>query len=438
MSDIDVKYAALGGPLGWLGSPATPENVAPDGVGRYRHYQRGSIYWSPPSGAHEVHGDIRGKWASLGWERSFLGYPLTDETPTPDGGGRYNHFQGGSIYWTPATGAREVHGAIRGKWASLGWERSFLGYPLTDETTTPDGVGRYNHFQGGSVYWTPTTGAFEVHGAIRAKWAALGWERSFLGYPLTDETTTPDGIGRYNHFQGGSIYWTPTTGAFEVHGAIRNLWASMGWERSFLGYPTSDELPTEDATGRFSEFQHGSIYWSPATGALACRQTVRLHVKCLTAPTRFTINQMIANMRLTFATAQIGIRYASFETLNLPALNDLDVGTCRMGTVTAEQTQIFANRNSAGANDVVVYFVRSTQPPNNGCAAFPNGRPGAVVASGASAWTMAHEVGHVLGLAHVNDNNRLMTGNGTDGITNPPPDLIGSESATMLASPFTN
>ncbi len=31
-----------------------------------------------------------------------------------------------------------------------------------------------------------------------------------------------------------------------------------------------------------------------------------------------------------------------------------------------------------------------------------------------------------------------MTGNGTDNITNPPPDLIGSESATMLASPFTN
>jgi hypothetical protein len=109
-----------------------------------------------------------------------------------------------------------------------------------------------------------------------------------------------------------------------------------------------------------------------------------------------------------------------------------------MGSVTAEQTQLFANRNSAGANDVVAYFVRSTQPPFNGCAAFPSGRPGAAVASGASAWTLAHEIGHVLGLSHVNDNNRLMTGNGTDNITNPPPDLIASESSTMLASPFTN
>jgi hypothetical protein len=128
----------------------------------------------------------------------------------------------------------------------------------------------------------------------------------------------------------------------------------------------------------------------------------------------------------------------SFETLSLPALNDLDVGSCTMGNVTSEQTQLFAHRNNAGPNDVVVYFVRSTLPPFNGCAAHPAGEPAAAVAAGCSAWTMAHEVGHDLGLAHVNDNNRLMTGNGTDNITNPPPDLIASEGTTMLASPYTN
>jgi hypothetical protein len=324
------------------------------------------------------------------------------------------------------------------KYAQLGGAGGLLGSPVTPENVAPDAIGRYRHYQRGSIYWTPSTRAHEVHGAIRGKWSSLGWERSFLGYPLTDETTTPDGVGRYNHFQGGSVYWTPGTGAHEVHGAIRGKWSSLGWERSFLGYPTSDELTTEDGVGRYSEFQHGSIYWSPATGALACRETVRLHVKCLTAPTRFGINQMISNMRLVYATAQVGVKYASFEVLNLPALNDLDVGGCTMGSVTAEQTQLFANRNFAGANDVVVYFVRSTQPPYNGCAAHPASRPGAAIASGASAWTLAHEVGHVLTLIHVNDNNRLMTGNGTDNITNPPPDLIATESTKMLASPFTN
>src|SRR5215470_16506487 len=197
MSAIDDKYSALG--VGFLGQPTSPEQSCPDGIGRFRHYQDGSIYWSAETGAHEVHGDIRAKWAAMGWERGFLGYPLTDESKTPDGRGRYNHFQGGSLYWTPQTGAQEVHGLIREKWSGLGWERSFLGYPLTDETKTPDGKGRFNHFQGGSIYWTPQTGAHEVHGSIRDKWAAMGWERSFLGYPTSDETATP-GPSRFSRF----------------------------------------------------------------------------------------------------------------------------------------------------------------------------------------------------------------------------------------------
>ncbi|HJY23813.1 MAG TPA: hypothetical protein VJ279_13055, partial [Hanamia sp.] len=73
-------------------------------------------------------------------------------------------------------------------------------------------------------------------------------------------------------------------------------------------------------------------------------------------------------------------------------------------------------------------------PAYNGCAAFPAGRPGAVVVRSASRWTLGHELGHVLSLNHVNDNNRLMTGNGTFNITNPPPDLISSEVNSMISS----
>ncbi|MGH2557533.1 MAG: LGFP repeat-containing protein [Thermomicrobiales bacterium] len=155
----------------------------------------------------------------MGWEQSFLGYPLTDETATSDSIGRFNHFQGGSIYWTPDTGAWELHGAIRDKWASLGWESSPLGYPTTDEAPTLDGVGRFNHFQRGSIFWSPTTGAWEVHGDILGKWASLGWERSWLGYPTSDEQDFPDG-GRANTFQGGAIYWWPDTGPIDLADVI--------------------------------------------------------------------------------------------------------------------------------------------------------------------------------------------------------------------------
>lgn len=218
MSEIDDKYAQLGGVSGVLGAPTGGEFATPDGIGRARHYQRGSIYWVPGIGAHEVHDAIRAKWSEFGLEQGLLGYPLTDETPTPDGVGRFNHFQRGSIYWTPTTGAHEVHGAILGKWQDLGWEQGILGYPLIDETATPDGVGRYNHFQGqdGSIFWHPDTGAHAVYGLIKARWAELEWERGRLGYPTSDEGPTPHGFGRVSSFQGGHVYWDPPRGAYEV------------------------------------------------------------------------------------------------------------------------------------------------------------------------------------------------------------------------------
>jgi hypothetical protein len=219
-----------------------------------------------------VSGAIGVKWNSLGGVGSLLGDPLTDELKTPDGIGRYNNFKGGMIYWTPQTGAHEVHGAILAKWGSLGYEKSMLGYPTSDELTTPDGIGRYSTFQKGMIYWTPQTGAHEVHGAILAKWGSIGYERSMLGYPTSDELTTPDGIGRYSTFQRGMIYWTPGTGAHEVYGDILNKWSSLGYERSWLGYPKSGEMDFDG--GRVSVFQNGNIYWWPDTGAIELKGVI--------------------------------------------------------------------------------------------------------------------------------------------------------------------
>jgi hypothetical protein len=195
---IKARYDQLGGARGFLGAAQNAVSPCPDGVGFFQHFAGGSIYWSPSSGAHEVHGLIRAKWAALGWERSFLGYPTTSETPGRDvrHEGRFNHFTGGSLFWHPQLGTFEVHGAIRQKYLELGGEASFLGYPTTDETICPDRVGRFNHFQAGSIYWTSGTGAHEVHGLIRQKWAELGWERNAaLGYPITDELIPSRTVG---------------------------------------------------------------------------------------------------------------------------------------------------------------------------------------------------------------------------------------------------
>ena len=188
-----------------------PEAPTPNGAGRFAHYEHGSIYYSPGTGAHEVHGAIRDKWALLGWEQSALGFPTSDESDGA-GGGRFNHFQGGSIYFTAATGAHEVRGAIHKRWRRTGWERGPLGYPITDEGQAL-GRGRFNHFERGSIYWTPETGAHEVHGAIHAHWRASGYERGPLGFPTTDETAVPGSQARWNRFEHGQIYWTREHGA---------------------------------------------------------------------------------------------------------------------------------------------------------------------------------------------------------------------------------
>lgn len=59
----------------------------------------------------------------------------------------------------------------------------------------------------------------------------------------------------------------PQSSAHEMHGAIRDKWASLGWEQSALRYPVSDEF--QDGIYRRSNFQHGYIRWSSQRGAEA-------------------------------------------------------------------------------------------------------------------------------------------------------------------------
>jgi uncharacterized protein with LGFP repeats len=269
LTPIDRRYATDAKFRTVLGTPTAAEIA--DGTVRLRVFQNGRAYWSPITNAYEVHGSILGTFLAMGGHVKF-GAPSTDETITADTVGRYNNFAKtdgvASVYWSPGSGAHEVYGVIRGKWVQVGLEAGALGYPTTGELSTPDGGGRYNHFsKGGSIYFTPSTGAHEVHGSIRGLWQQLGWEAGVLGYPLTDETITPDGVGRYNHFaKGGSIYWSPGTGAHEIYGSIRGRWAQLGWERSYLGYPTSGEYSIPG--GRRNDFQHGYIIWDARTGKI--------------------------------------------------------------------------------------------------------------------------------------------------------------------------
>jgi hypothetical protein len=285
---INAKYAEVGGAGGFLGTTVSAVIATPNGAGFVRTFQHGAIYWHPNTGAHETHGPIRIRWQELGGENGFLGFPTTDVTLGADvrSEGFVVHFQGGSIYWAPlprrvdlagavavssaitttnaapvnaasnrASDARAVSSALVG--GAMSGVQSTLEVNDQMRSTITDAGPVFAASDALAGARTGVTldvglirdlvetgaGAFEVHGAIREKYLALGAEASILGYPRTDETAAPDGVGRFNHFQSGSIYWTPGTSAHEVHGLIRDHWASLGWERNpKLGYPITDEF----------------------------------------------------------------------------------------------------------------------------------------------------------------------------------------------------
>jgi Metallo-peptidase family M12B Reprolysin-like/Repeat of unknown function (DUF346) len=347
------------------------------------------------------------KWFQNGWSGwESLGGTLTSEPAAVSwGNGRIDVF------------ARGTDSALWHKWFQNGWSGwESLGGTLTSGPAVSSWAsGRLDVFARGT------------DSALWHKWFQNGWSGwESLGGTLTSEPAAVSwGNGHIDVFAAGtdSALW---------HKWFQNGWS--GWE-SLGGTLTTAPSAVSRGPNRIDVFASGtdSAVWHKWWAQVP---TVRLHAKVLTAPS-IPIATMVDRMREVYGSVGIAVQLVSTENLNLPALNDCDVGQCVSGQTTAEQNQLFANRNNAGGNDVVAYFVRSTVPPFNGCAAHPAGQPGAVIAQIASQWTLAHEIGHVLGLSHVDNNDRLMTGNGTSNITNPPPDLIASEVNTMLASPFT-
>ncbi|MFD5465059.1 DUF2599 domain-containing protein [Kitasatospora sp. NPDC127059] len=176
---------------------------------------------------------------------------------------------------TPASaevfcGSHSVDGAIWTEYTQTPGVRQALGCPTSDELGLPDGVGRRQVFDNGSIYWSPNTGAHAVWGLIGQEWGQHGWEGGYMGYPLTDELKNPDGIGVRQQFQNATVYWSPSTGAHAVHGNIGWWWGQYGYEGGTYGYPTSDEYDTghvggnvDDNNGIRQDFQSGKyLLWS--------------------------------------------------------------------------------------------------------------------------------------------------------------------------------
>ena len=271
---IESKYLDLGGPRSFLRDPTGAERTIVGG--RMRNYQGGSIYWSPETGAHEVRGAILQKYRGLRGPAGSLGFPLADEANSRSANARKSRFQNGAIYWSGATGAHALTGLMFARYVDLEEDAAtgsggLLGLPISDERQT--NPGRRIQFQNGNLYWSSAAGAFEVHGAILAKYEQLQGPSGIQGLPLSDEEDVlgrgGTSIGKMSRFEGGTIYWSPRTGALEVHGEIRGLLESGQGLITSLGFPITDEVHNSGGQIRYNDFERGIIFWTPGRGAQA-------------------------------------------------------------------------------------------------------------------------------------------------------------------------
>jgi hypothetical protein len=138
---------------------------------------------------------------------SGLGKPTDAEHALADGYAR--SYQNGNLYWSPATGVHEVHGAILRRYLTLGGPRGEVGFPTSNVAVLPH--GRRSLFTDGwSIYASPSSGAWAVYGKVAVRWMALGAEAGRLGYPIGNTHPIPGGVR--GDFQSGDITWTASRG----------------------------------------------------------------------------------------------------------------------------------------------------------------------------------------------------------------------------------
>ncbi|MFJ4168024.1 GDSL-type esterase/lipase family protein [Paenarthrobacter sp. NPDC089714] len=263
---IHLAWVRSGTDSGYLGYPVTGERTGlPDG-GAYQVFERGFIVWSAASGAHPSMGAIRGRWRESGLEGGELGYPTSDEATGLKNGGSAQQYQRGTIVWSPATGARVLTGAIRAYWSSTGGQNGALGYPVGEENRQANFV--YQQFQGGTVYWSAATGAHSTtHGDIHNRYVALGGGAGQLGLPLTDKI--PKAGGLVQQFANGWLVWGPGSGTRIVGHPSYKVWSVNPGD---FGWPVRDTWT--DSRGDHVAFQKLETIWNQTTQELYSAEAV--------------------------------------------------------------------------------------------------------------------------------------------------------------------
>ena len=262
-AEIEARWQALGGASGGLGPELPPPNDVPRAVtgGRVQDFTAGSVFWSSATGAWEVTGDIL-TYYRVPANGAALGFPAAAPEDVA-GAGTEQAFTGGAVFSSAATGAHRVAGAVLTRYQAAGGPAGPLGFPTADEGAAGPTGSRVGVFEGGSVYWSSTTGARLVSEPVLQRYLALGGPSGLLGLPTGEEAAVVGGTRQT--FQKAHVFHSASTGVRYVKGAILKKFSSIGGTGSYLGMPTSDE--TRITGGWRSHFVNGNITYLSGKGA---------------------------------------------------------------------------------------------------------------------------------------------------------------------------
>jgi len=265
---ITAKWKALGGSSGVYGSAKGGAKCNLAGGGCYQAFQGGGIYWKKSTGAQAVSQDVLEGWWKYDKEKGALGFPNGSRRCVLVDGGCYQSFEGGMVYVTPRNGSVPVTSAMVTGWSEQDREHGALGYPTRTMVCGLSNGGCYQQFDHGATYWTSSTGAHATTSRTLDGWRDANKEKGKLGYPTKAmKCGLPNG-GCYQQFQGGKVYWSKKSGSHPIYGSIMNQYQSLGNEHSRLGYPTSGEKCGYSGGGCRQTFQGGYIHWTPGRGTI--------------------------------------------------------------------------------------------------------------------------------------------------------------------------
>lgn len=199
-------------------------------------------------------------------------------------GSHTQHYERCGIMYHESVGvAFEMHGAIYAKYKAMR-NKSVLGYLVTDEVKATSASGRKSLFSKGGIYWSRATGAIPVLDQIYLEYENIGESKAF-GFPTRLEANVSG--GKQQLFQKCRMYYKNNTGrAQEVHGAILATYLRTGGVIKW-GFPVTNETDVKKGRsiiGKSSEFEHCKIYWKSGVGAFEVHGSIRKKYEKLNGP----------------------------------------------------------------------------------------------------------------------------------------------------------